>query len=117
MFKVKENGSNLSSGEKQLICICRAILQSNQVVILDEATANIDIKTEEKIQTLIGEEFKRSTVITIAHRLNTIIQSDRVLVLDQGKKLEYDSPNILKADPDSEFSQLLKELKKKKENK
>lgn len=49
MFKVKENGSNLSSGEKQLICICRAILQSNQVVILDEATANIDIKTEEKI--------------------------------------------------------------------
>lgn len=73
MFKIKENGSNLSSGEKQLICICRAILQSNQVVVLDEATANIDIKTEEKIQTLIQEEFKNSTVITIAHRLNTII--------------------------------------------
>lgn len=72
-FEVSENGSNLSSGEKQLICICRAILRKNKVVILDEATANIDIVTEQKIQTIIAQEFKSATVITIAHRINTII--------------------------------------------
>ena len=64
-----------------MICICRAILRKNKVVILDEATANIDIVTEQKIQQLIEHEFAESTVITIAHRLNTIIKSDRVLVL------------------------------------
>ena len=81
-FKIKEKGSNLSSGEKQLICICRAILQTNRVVLLDEATANIDIKTEQNIQKMISSEFAGSTVITIAHRLNTIIQSDKVMVLE-----------------------------------
>jgi len=91
-YKIKDAGSNLSSGEKQLVCICRAILQKNKVVLLDEATANIDIKTEKRIQKLISEEFKESTMIVIAHRLNTIIQSDRVLVLSHGTDLEYDSP-------------------------
>ena len=81
---IDENGSNLSSGEKQLICICRAILRKNKVVLLDEATANIDIVTEEKIQKLITLEFKDATVITSAHRLNTIINSDKVLVLSFG---------------------------------
>ena len=83
-FKIAENGSNLSAGERQLVCICRAILRKNRVVILDEATANIDIVTEQKIQNLIENEFKSSTVITIAHRLNTIIKSDKVLVLGSG---------------------------------
>ena len=64
-----------------MLCICRAILKKNKVVILDEATANIDIVTEQKIQQLIEQEFAESTVITIAHRLNTIIKSDRVLLL------------------------------------
>lgn len=68
-LEITENGANLSSGEKQLICICRSILRKNQVVILDEATANIDIVTEQRIQSLIQEEFKECTVITIAHRL------------------------------------------------
>mmetsp|Transcript_34036 Transcript_34036/g.33205 ORF Transcript_34036/g.33205 Transcript_34036/m.33205 type:complete len:128 (-) Transcript_34036:41-424(-) len=85
MMEISENGNNLSAGEKQLICICRAILRKNRVVILDEATANIDILTEQKIQELIHEEFKSSTVITIAHRINTIIKSDRVLVLSDGE--------------------------------
>lgn len=83
-FKISEAGANLSAGERQLICICRAILRKNKVVILDEATANIDIVTEQRIQTLIEQEFSDSTVITIAHRLNTIIKSDRVLVLSHG---------------------------------
>jgi len=68
-FNVIEGGENLSSGEKSLICICRAVLRKNKIVILDEATANIDLITEQKIQKLISEEFKDCTVLTIAHRL------------------------------------------------
>ena len=71
--EISDGGSNLSSGEKQLICICRAILRTSRVVILDEATANIDVVTEQRIQELIKAEFKESTMITIAHRINTII--------------------------------------------
>lgn len=115
-MKISENGSNLSTGERQLICICRAILRKNKVVVLDEATANIDIVTEEKIQRLIEAEFKDSTVITIAHRLNTIIKSDKVLVLSFGKVEEYAAPSELMADPGSKFSNLLKELKKEEKN-
>ena len=113
-MKISEGGSNLSTGERQLICICRAILRKNKVVVLDEATANIDIVTEEKIQRLIEAEFRESTVITIAHRLNTIIKSDKVLVLDRGQLQEYDAPSVLMNNPDSQFSQLLKELKKER---
>mmetsp|Transcript_22789 Transcript_22789/g.22007 ORF Transcript_22789/g.22007 Transcript_22789/m.22007 type:complete len:164 (-) Transcript_22789:33-524(-) len=109
---IAENGSNLSSGEKQLICICRAILRRSKVVVLDEATANIDIVTEQKIQELIQSEFAHSTMITIAHRLNTIINSDRVLVLSYGRIKEYDSPSNLMENQSSEFSKLLKELQK-----
>lgn len=106
-MKITEGGKNLSSGEKQLICICRAILRKNKVVVLDEATANIDVITEQKIQKLIKTEFQDSTVITIAHRLNTIIQSDMVLVLSHGKVLEYAPPKELTANKNSEFSKLL----------
>ena len=98
-FKITEAGSNLSAGERQLICICRAILRKNRVVILDEATANIDIVTEKMIQELIEQEFASSTVITIAHRINTIIRSDKVLVLSHGEVLEYDTPKNLMEDP------------------
>ena len=91
-FEISENGSNLSAGQKQLICICRAILRKNKVVLLDEATANIDIVTEQKIQQLINNAFTSSTVITIAHRLNTIMSSDKVMVLSNGEILEYDNP-------------------------
>jgi ABC-type multidrug transport system fused ATPase/permease subunit len=80
-FKISENGSNLSTGEKALVCICRAALRKSKVVLMDEATANIDVNTEEIIQKLILEEFKDSTVLTVAHRLNTIMHSDKILVL------------------------------------
>lgn len=82
------------------------------MVILDEATANIDMVTEQKIQALITTQFEGSTMLTIAHRLNTIINSDKVLVLSFGKIKEYDSPKNLMQNPESEFSQLLKEIKK-----
>jgi ATP-binding cassette subfamily C (CFTR/MRP) protein 1 len=110
---ISENGANLSSGERQLICICRAILRKGKLVVLDEATANIDMVTEQKIQELINTQFKDATMLTIAHRLNTIIKSDKVLVLSFGRIKEFDSPQNLMADPASEFSQLLKELEKK----
>ena len=80
-LRISEGGSNLSQGEKQLICICRAVLRKSKIVVLDEATANIDVNTEEIIQQLIKKDFKDATVLTIAHRLNTIINSDKVLVL------------------------------------
>lgn len=83
-LQIKDNGNNLSVGERQLLCICRAILRKNKIVILDEATSNIDIVTESKIQKLIHENFKDSTMLTIAHRLNTIINSDKILLLDHG---------------------------------
>jgi ABC-type multidrug transport system fused ATPase/permease subunit len=110
---IKENGTNLSVGERQLICICRAILRKNKVVILDEATSNIDIVTEKKIQSLINDNFKESTVLTIAHRLNTIINSDKILLLDHGKVLEYDTPASLLGNPESRFSHLISEIRKR----
>ena len=79
--------------------------------MLDEATASIDVVTEKAIQRLISEEFRGSTVLTIAHRLNTIIKSDKVLVLDDGKTAEYDAPKVLLANPESRFTKLLEELK------
>jgi len=79
-----EINDNLSSGEKSLVQICRAILRRTKIVIMDEATANIDIETEKTIQTLISEELKHCTVLTIAHRLQTIINSDKVLVMSSG---------------------------------
>jgi ABC-type multidrug transport system fused ATPase/permease subunit len=112
-LKIDESGTNLSVGEKQLICICRAILRRNKIIILDEATANIDVVTEQKILSLINSEFSDASVITIAHRINTIMKSDKVLVLDAGRLIEYDAPSKLLSDPTSHFSSLLKELKAK----
>ena len=114
-YKIKEGGSNLSVGERQLVCIIRAILRRNKIILLDEATANIDVVTEQTIQKLIAEEFAGATVLTIAHRLNTIIKSDKVLILDKGQQVEYDSPQNLMANPESHFSKLLKDLKKAKQ--
>jgi ATP-binding cassette, subfamily C (CFTR/MRP), member 1 len=111
--QIEEGGKNLSSGEKQLICICRAILRKNKIVLMDEATANIDIKTEQVIQNLIQEEFADSTVLTIAHRLNTIINSDKVLVLSKGEVVEFDDPQKLLEDNKSMFYSYANELKKK----
>jgi len=95
-----------------LICICRAVLRKNRVVILDEATANIDLLTEKKIQTLISEEFKECTVLTIAHRLQTIISSDKILVMSDGRAEEFDSPENLLENQSSHFTKLVNEMRK-----
>jgi len=115
-FMIEESGKNLSAGEKQLICICRASVRKAKVVIFDEATANIDVLTEHKIMNVISNDFADSTVITIAHRLNTIINSDKIAVMSHGRLLEYASPKTLLQNPKSEFAKLLNELKKTEDN-
>ena len=114
---IEEHGQNLSSGEKQLLWIWRAILKKNKIVLMDEATANIDIKTEQVIQKLIKEKFKDSTVITIAHRLNTIINSDKVLVLDRGEVVEFENPQILLQNQNSIFTSFVQNISKQNQNK
>ena len=104
--KIEHGGSNLSVGEKQLICIARAILRKTKIVVMDEATANIDMKTEEKIQKALQYVLNYSTVITVAHRIKTIINYDKILVLNNGKIEEFDTPTNLLKNEKSLFYQL-----------
>ncbi|XP_067242985.1 canalicular multispecific organic anion transporter 1 isoform X2 [Chanodichthys erythropterus] len=93
--EVSEGGENLSLGQRQLLCLARALLRKSRILILDEATAAVDLETDDLIQTTIRREFSHCTVLTIAHRLNTILDSSRVMVLDSGKIVEFDSPSEL----------------------
>jgi ABC-type multidrug transport system fused ATPase/permease subunit len=105
---VSEGGDNFSSGEKQLMCMARAILRRNRVLFMDEATASIDYETDELISKTIREEFVDSTILTIAHRIHTIIDFDKVLVMDRGRVSEYASPAELLRDHKSKFYALCK---------
>jgi ABC-type multidrug transport system fused ATPase/permease subunit len=89
---VSDNGENLSVGQRQLVCIARAILRKPKILIMDEATAFIDHDTDMLIQRTIRNVFKHATIVTIAHRLRTIMDYDRILVLEQGCVIEYGSP-------------------------
>ncbi|CAH2355084.1 bile pigment transporter 1 [[Candida] railenensis] len=116
---VTEGGSNLSSGQKQLLCLARALLNPSKILILDEATAAVDVQTDKIIQDTIRKEFNDKTILTIAHRLETIMDSDRVVVLDKGKVKEFATVPELLDNKDGEFYSLCEKggfLKNKQES-
>ncbi|PIC15233.1 hypothetical protein B9Z55_022287 [Caenorhabditis nigoni] len=107
--KISEGGENLSVGQRQLICLARALLRKTKVLVLDEAAAAVDVETDSLLQKTIREQFKECTVLTIAHRLNTVMDSDRLLVLDKGRVAEFDTPKRLLANPDGIFYSMAKD--------
>ncbi|OLY83298.1 Multidrug resistance-associated protein 4 [Smittium mucronatum] len=117
-YQVVENGKNFSVGERQLISLCRAILQNKKLVVMDEATANVDLETDKKIQQSIHTFFEKSTVITIAHRLNTVIGNgyDKIAVLDHGVLKEFGSAHELLQNPESLLSLMVANTGKETES-
>ncbi|ELU04115.1 hypothetical protein CAPTEDRAFT_1666 [Capitella teleta] len=109
-YQCGENGASLSIGQRQLVCLARALLRHSQVLVLDEATAAVDLETDELIQQTIRSAFHKCTIITIAHRLNTILDYDRVMVMQNGKILEMDNPKKLLNDSRSHFYSMAKDV-------
>ncbi|XP_022343366.2 ATP-binding cassette sub-family C member 4-like isoform X1 [Crassostrea virginica] len=110
--EVSEGGSNFSVGQRQLICLARAILRQNKILMIDEATANVDPRTDSLIQKTIREKFKQCTVITIAHRLNTIMDSDKVMVLNEGSLVEFNHPHVLLQDTEGYLYKMVQQTGK-----
>ena len=102
-----------SVGETQLICLARAVLRASSILILDEATANVDLETDEFIQRFVKQEYKDGTVLTIAHRLNTIADYDKIIVMDKGRAVQYGDPYDLLADDFAAYTKLSRQEKKR----
>lgn len=105
--KMSEGGTNFSMGQRQLVCLARAIIRNNKILVMDEATANIDPQTDALIQKTIRKKFTDCTVLTIAHRLLTVMDSDKVLVMQAGTMVEFDHPHELLQNENSCFSQMV----------
>ncbi|GLT67383.1 hypothetical protein SLA2020_396970 [Shorea laevis] len=105
--QVLEGGENFSVGQRQLLSLSRALLRRSKILVLDEATAAVDVRTDALIQKTIREEFRYCTMLVIAHRLNTIIDCDRILVLDAGQVLEHDTPEELLSKEESAFAKMV----------
>ncbi|XP_023553923.1 ABC transporter C family member 2-like isoform X2 [Cucurbita pepo subsp. pepo] len=106
--EVSESGENFSIGQRQLLSLARALLRRTKIMVLDEATAAVDVRTDALIQKTIREEFKSCSMLIIAHRLNTIIDCDRMLVLEAGQVLEYNTPKQLLSNEQSAFSKMVR---------
>lgn len=107
-FHLSESGTNFGVGERQLICLARALLNRNKIIVMDEATANVDFNTDKSIQETIRNKFNDCTVITIAHRLNTILDYDKVLVMEKGQAMEFDKPDVLLKNQDGLLTELVR---------
>ena len=109
-YELAQGGTNFSVGERQLICLARALLQGNKIIVMDEATANVDYRTDQLIQQTIRDKFKECTVLTIAHRINTVLDYDRVIVLHEGQLVEAGEPAVLLNKENGWFSQLYQHM-------
>ena len=107
--RVEERGSNLSAGTVQLICLARVLIDNPKIIIMDEATSSVDIETDALVQTTIRQVCKGKTIISIAHRLQTVIDFDKVLVLNEGEVAEFNHPHLLLQNEDGIFSSLVKD--------
>ncbi|KAB0372884.1 hypothetical protein FD755_015637, partial [Muntiacus reevesi] len=107
-----ESGSNLSVGQRQLVCLTRAFLRKNKILITDKTTSNVDPRTDELIKKIIHEKFALCTVLTITHQLSTIIDSDRIMVLDSESLEEYDELYVFVQNRDSLFYKMVQNLDK-----
>eukprot|EP01052_Picozoa_sp_SAG31_P000605 SAG31_NODE_17_length_35773_cov_25.999271_30_plen_784_part_00 len=106
-LKLSEGGSNLSVGQRQLVCLARTLLRSPKILLMDEATASVDYATDRAIQVCIATHFWTTTTLTIAHRLDTVMSSDKIIVLNAGKLVEHGSPAELRAKKGSAFASMV----------
>uniref|UniRef100_A0A915J7N9 ABC transporter domain-containing protein n=1 Tax=Romanomermis culicivorax TaxID=13658 RepID=A0A915J7N9_ROMCU len=111
-FTIQEGGANLSVGQRQLICLARALLRRNKIIVVDEATANVDLHTDKLIQHTIRAQFRDCTVLTIAHRIDTIIDYTKIVVMNDGQIAEMGPPAVLLAKEDGAFATLCRESRK-----
>lgn len=111
--EISEGGENISVGQRQLLCLARALLRSNRILVLDEATAAVDLSTDALIQETIRRKFSHCTVLTIAHRLETIMDYDKIIVLQHGQICEFDTPQALLSDRNSLFATMVADAEKK----
>lgn len=108
---IENSGAKYSSGQKQLVCLARAAIAKCRILVLDEATANMDVQTEKMLNSVVEEIFADCTILAIAHRIHSILHFDKVLVLDRGNVAEFDNPKALLNKTDSIFHRICEEAK------